>query len=356
MSLGPVMLDVEGLVLTETDRKRLLHPQTGGVILFARNYQSPQQLKALVDEIHSIRKPRLIVAADQEGGRVQRFKDGFQRLPAMGLLGDLYDRDQHQAIELTETVGWITAAELLFYGIDLSFSPVLDLGHKISSVIGDRAFHTDPDIIIHLANALIRGMRKAGMEAVGKHFPGHGSVEGDSHHVMPFDRRTLSTIESHDLKTFRNVMKTHLTGIMMAHVIYDQVDELPAGYSPFWIQQVLREQLKFDGIVFSDDLSMSGAASVGGYIERAKVSLDAGCDMLLVCNNPQGADEVLDYLQDYNNPVSQLRLVRLHGRPSASDKTLFNSRQWLDSVEKLQAFMQESELMQNNDLFDPTSN
>ena len=356
MSLGPVMLDVEGLVLTESDRKRLLHPQTGGVILFARNYQSPQQLKALVDDIHAVRNPRLIVAADQEGGRVQRFKDGFQRLPAMGLLGDLYDRDKQQSIELTETVGWIMAAELLFYGIDLSFSPVLDLGHKISSVIGDRAFHTDPDTIIHLANALIRGMQQAGMEAVGKHFPGHGSVEGDSHHVMPFDRRALSTIEAHDLKTFKSVIKTHLTGIMMAHVIYDQVDELPAGYSPLWIQQVLRGQLKFDGVVFSDDLSMSGAASVGGYAERAKVSLEAGCDMLLVCNNPQGADEVLDYLADYNNPVSQLRLVRVHGRPPKQNKKLFNSRQWSQSVEKLQAFMHESELLQSGDLFDPTNN
>lgn len=356
MSLGPVMLDVEGLELNEADRKRLLHPQTGGVILFARNYQSPQQLKALVDEIHALRTPRLIVATDQEGGRVQRFKDGFQRLPAMGLLGDLYDKNQHQAIQLTETVGWVMAAELLFYGIDLSFSPVLDLGHKISSVIGDRAFHTDPDAIIHLANALIRGMQQAGMEAVGKHFPGHGSVEGDSHHVMPFDRRALSTIEAHDLKTFKNVVKTHLAGIMMAHVIYDQVDKLPAGYSPFWIQQVLREQLRFGGVVFSDDLSMSGAASVGGYIERARVSLAAGCDMLLVCNNSQGADEVLDYLVEYNNPVSQLRLVRMHGRATIRSEKLFTSKQWSQSVEKLQTFMQQSELMQSNDLFDATGN
>ncbi len=355
MSLGPVMLDVEGLVLTDADRKRLLHPQTGGVILFARNYKSPQQLKALVEEIHSIRNPRLIVAADQEGGRVQRFRDGFQRLPAMGLLGDLYDKDRQKSIDLTQQVGWIAASELLFYGIDLSFSPVLDLGHKISTVIGDRAFHTDPEAIVHLANAFIRGMQQAGMEAVGKHFPGHGSVEGDSHHVMPFDRRTLGTIESHDLQTFRRVIKTHLTGIMMAHVIYEKVDEFPAGYSPFWIQQVLREQLKFDGIVFSDDLSMSGAASVGGYAERAKVSLQAGCDMLLVCNNPQGADEVLDYLSNYNNPVSQLRLVRLHGRPDKQHQKLFSSKQWLQSVQDLHDFMDESELTLSDDLFDSSN-
>lgn len=326
--------------------------KTGGVILFARNYQSPQQLKALVDEIHAIRNPRLIVAADQEGGCVQRFREGFQRLPAMGLLGDLYDKDPQQAINLTETIGWIASSELLFYGIDLSFSPVLDLGHKISTVIGDRAFHTSPDIIVHLANALIRGMNQAGMEAVGKHFPGHGSVEGDSHHVMPFDKRAFSTIESHDLKTFKSVIKTHLAGIMMAHVIYEQVDDLPAGYSPYWIQQVLRQQLNFDGTVFSDDLSMSGAASVGGYAERAKVSLAAGCDMLLVCNNPEGADEVLDYLSGYNNPVSQLRLVRMHGRPDKDNKKLFKSKLWKQSIEKLQKFMHDSELTQSGDLFE----
>ncbi|MBC8212690.1 MAG: beta-N-acetylhexosaminidase [Gammaproteobacteria bacterium] len=351
MSLGPVMLDVEGLQLSAADRKRLLHPQTGGVILFARNYQSPAQLKALVDEIHAIRRPRLIVAVDQEGGRVQRFKTGFQRLPAMGLLGDLYERSPLQAMTMAETVGWVAASELLFYGVDLSFSPVLDLGHKISSVIGDRAFHTSPDIIVHLANALIRGMNYAGMEAVGKHFPGHGSVEGDSHHVMPFDKRALITIESHDLIPFRQVINTHLTGIMMAHVIYEQVDKLPAGFSSYWIKQVLRDQLNFDGIVFSDDLSMSGAEFAGSYAERARLSLKAGCDMLLVCNNPEGADEVLDYLQGYNNPVSQLRLVRLHGRPGKQIKKLFDTQLWKDSIVSLHDFMHDSALTATDDLF-----
>ncbi len=351
MSLGPVMLDVAGLQLNDEDRRRLLHAQTGGVILFARNYQSPAQLKALVDEIHALRNPRLIVAADQEGGRVQRFRESFQRLPAMGLLGDLYDREAESALALSETIGWIASSELLHYGIDLSFSPVLDLGHKISSVIGDRAFHTDPDIITRLANAYIRGMRSAGMEAVGKHFPGHGSVEGDSHHVMPFDRRSLATIEAHDLAPFRRVIHTHLAGIMMAHVIYEQVDAQPAGFSSFWIQQVLRQQLGFEGVVFSDDLSMSGAETVGGYAARARASLQAGCDMLLVCNNPEGADEVLDYLQDYTNPVSQLRLVRMHGRPDKHNKKLFQSRQWKQSIEQLQQFLQRQEITESEDLF-----
>ena len=350
MSLGPVMLDVAGLALNDEDRKRLQHPQTGGVILFARNYESPAQLKALVDDIHALRNPRLIVAVDQEGGRVQRFRAGFQHLPAMGLLGDLYDRDEQRAIELSETIGWVASSELLHYGIDLSFSPVLDLGHKISTVIGDRAFHTQPDIITRLANAYIRGMRAAGMEAVGKHFPGHGSVEGDSHHVMPFDKRSLATIEAHDLEPFRRVISTHLAGIMMAHVIYEQVDAQPAGYSRFWIQEMLRAKLGFEGVVFSDDLSMNGAETVGGYSERAKASLLAGCDMLLVCNNPQGADEVLDYLQDYSNPVSQLRLVRMHGRPDKGNKKLFDSPQWKQSVGQLQQFLRDSELSETDDL------
>jgi len=345
------MLDVEGFVLTADDRKRLLHPQTGGVILFARNYQSPQQLKDLVDEIHALRSPRLIVAVDQEGGRVQRFREGFQRLPAMGLLGDLYDQDTQQGLAMAQTIGWIMGSELLFYGIDLSFAPVLDLGHKISTVIGDRAFHTDPEVITHLANALIRGLNQAGMEAVGKHFPGHGSVEGDSHHVMPFDKRSRDTIMAHDVQPFRRVIKTHLAAIMMAHVIYEQVDELPAGYSVYWIQQVLRRQLGFEGIVFSDDLSMSGAESVGGYSARAWASLEAGCDMLLVCNNPAGADEVLHALRDYNNPVSQLRLVRLHGRPVEKKGRLFNTRKWLQESARLQDFMGETQLAESDDLF-----
>ena len=351
MSLGPVMLDVAGLALNDEDRKRLQHPQTGGVILFARNYESPAQLKALVDDIHALRNPRLIVAVDQEGGRVQRFRAGFQHLPAMGLLGDLYDRDDQRAIELSETIGWVASSELLHYGIDLSFSPVLDLGHKISTVIGDRAFHTQPDIITRLANAYIRGMRAAGMEAVGKHFPGHGSVEGDSHHVMPFDKRSLATIEAHDLVPFRRVISTHLAGIMMAHVIYEQVVPQPAGYSRFWIQQMLRAKLGFEGVVFSDDLSMNGAETVGGYPERAKASLLAGCDMLLVCNNPQGADEVLEYLQDYSNPVSQLRLVRMHGHPDKGNKKLFESQQWQQSVAQLAQFLRDSELSETDDLF-----
>lgn len=352
MSLGPVMLDVAGLALDDADRKRLMHPQVGGVILFARNYHSPQQLKSLSAEIRALRSPQLVVAVDQEGGRVQRFREGFQPLPAMARLGELYDRDQGLALQKAETFAWVMAAELLHYGVDLSFAPVLDVGDPISSVIGDRAFHRQPEIITRLANAWIRGMRKAGMEAVGKHFPGHGSVQGDSHHVMPFDQRSFAEIEARDLIPFRRVIATHLTGIMMAHVIYDKVDALAAGYSKRWIEQVLRTQLGFDGIVFSDDLSMSGAESVGGYADRARRSLQAGCDILLVCNNPEGADEVLNSLAGYNNPTSQLRMIRLHGKPPLHAEGLFNSQQWQHAVNELQQFNQQKQLSDSGDFFE----
>ena len=352
MSLGPVMLDVAGFSLNDDDRKRLAHPQVGGVILFTRNYESPQQLAGLCEEIGTLRDPQLIIAVDQEGGRVQRFRDHFQVLPAMGQLGLIFDQDPHRALQLAENFAWVMAAELLYYGIDLSFAPVLDISDPVSSVIGDRAFHRDPEIISRLANAWIRGMKKAGMEAVGKHFPGHGSVEGDSHHVMPFDRRSFGEIEAHDLVSFRRVIATHLTGVMMAHVIYDQVDALAAGYSRYWIDTVLRGQLKFEGIVFSDDLSMNGAESAGAYPERAQLALAAGCDMLLVCNNPQGADEVLDSLADYSNPTSQLRMIRLHGQAPVSSADLFDTGQWQRVVEELQEFNRNLGLSDSGDLFE----
>ena len=331
MSLGPVMLDVEGFRLSDADRKRLQHAQVGGVILFSRNYESPAQLRALCDEIRALRSPQLVIAVDQEGGRVQRFREHFEELPAMGQLGMLYDSDQGEAIRLAESFAWIMASELLHYGVDLSFAPVLDIADPVSSVIGDRAFHRDTTAITRLANAWIRGMKKAGMEAVGKHFPGHGSVSGDSHHV---------------------VIATHLTGIMMAHVIYDQVDPQAAGYSRYWIETVLRGQLQFDGIVFSDDLSMSGAESVGGYAERARQALAAGCDILLVCNNPAGADEVLASLKGYANPTSQLRMIRLHARPAAGLSDLYNTQQWQQAVKQLQQFKRQQGLSDSGDLFE----
>jgi len=350
MTLGPVMLDVKGHELDEDDRRRLCHPQTGGVILFSRNYRDPQQLAQLCRKILELREPRLVIAVDHEGGRVQRFREGFQAIPAMGHLGDLYDDDPSQALQLAETFAWMMCAELLHYGVDLSFAPVLDIADPVSSVIGDRAFHRDPEAIAHLANAWVRGMRSAGMEAVGKHFPGHGSVEGDSHHVMPFDRRSFDAIEALDLVPFRRVIHTHLAGIMMAHVIYDQIDALAAGYSRYWIETVLRQQLEFDGVVFSDDLSMSGAESVGGYTERARQALAAGCDILLVCNNPDGADEVLESLRDYSNPATQMRMIRLHGQQSHA--RLFEGGDWNSARRELDRFNRRLGLAESGDLFE----
>ena len=350
MTLGPVMLDIGGCELNAEDRKRLAHPQVGGVILFSRNYRDPQQLANLCAEIHALRDPRLVVAVDHEGGRVQRFRNGFQAIPAMGLLGDFYDEEPEQAVRLAEVFAWVMAAELLHYGVDLSFAPVLDISNPVSSVIGDRAFHRNPETVSHLANAWVRGMRRAGMEAVGKHFPGHGSVEGDSHHVMPFDRRRFSEIEALDLVPFRRVIATHLTGIMMAHVIYDHVDKNAAGYSRYWIESVLRGQLGFEGVVFSDDLSMSGAESVGGYPQRAEHALVAGCDILLVCNNLSGADEVLESLQGYSNPTSQLRMIRLHGQPDNVE--LFKSQAWQNAFEELHTFNHRLGLADSGDLFE----
>lgn len=349
MSLGPVMCDIQGTVLSELDRKRLCNKQVGGVILFARNYESPAQIKALIEDIHQLRTPRLIVAVDHEGGRVQRFREGFQKIPAMRVFGELFDENETQALKATEQVAWLVASELLYYGVDLSFAPVLDIGDPVSDVIGDRAFHKDPKKITRLANAWVRGMQQAGMEAVGKHFPGHGSVKGDSHHVMPYDSRSFEKISHLDLVPFQQVIKTHLSGIMMAHVIYEQVDEQPAGFSNFWIQQCLRQQLGFEGVVFSDDLSMAGAESAGSYAQRAKLSLQAGCDMLIVCNNEAGADEVIDSLQDYNNPVSQVRLMRLHGHVKIQN--VFTSSQWQQAKQLLDQINQQSSLTLADDLF-----
>jgi beta-N-acetylhexosaminidase len=344
------MLDVKGYDLDEDDRRRLCHPQTGGVILFSRNYRDPQQLAQLCRHILELREPRLVIAVDHEGGRVQRFREGFQAIPAMGHLGDLYDDDPSQALQLAEIFAWMMSAELLHFGVDLSFAPVLDIADPVSSVIGDRAFHRDPEAIAHLANAWVRGMRSAGMEAVGKHFPGHGSVEGDSHHVMPFDRRSFDDIEALDLVPFRRVIHTHLAGIMMAHVIYDQIDALAAGYSRYWIETVLRQQLEFDGVVFSDDLSMSGAESVGGYAERARQALAAGCDILLVCNNPDGADEVLESLREYSNPATQMRMIRLHGQQAHA--RLFDGSDWNKACEQLDRFNRRLGLAESGDLFE----
>ncbi len=335
MSLGPVMTDVSGLTLTREDRELLRHPLVGGVILFARNYQDLPQLHTLLEEIHGLRNPRLLVAVDHEGGRVQRFREGFTHLPAPGQLGAIYDQDPRRGQRLAELTGWLMAAELRGVGVDFSFAPVLDLGRGVSQVIGDRAFHSTSQGVIQLARAYLAGMHRAGMPGTGKHFPGHGSVAADSHLDMPVDSRSLATIVAEDLVPFRQLVTAGLEGIMPAHVVYSRCDPLPAGFSPFWLQTVLREQLGFQGVIFSDDLSMEGAGLAGDYGNRAKAALAAGCDMVLVCNNRDGAKAVLAALDDYDNPMTHSRLIRMHGRHAPDAAHLRRDPAWRTAVTEL---------------------
>lgn len=328
MTLGPVMLDLVGPALTTQEREMLQHPQCGGVILFTRNYVSIDQLRALVDDIHAIRKPRLLIGVDQEGGRVQRLRPGFTRLPAPRSLGRIYDRDRKRALKLADNAGWLMAAELAAVGIDFSFAPVLDLDHGVSDVIGDRALHRSPEAVAELAHAYIVGMRRAGMAAVGKHFPGHGGIKEDSHFHMPLDTRPLADIFAEDLLPFERMIHYGLAGIMPAHVVYSHADSKPASYSRFWLREVLRHRLGFQGAIFSDDLSMGGAAQAGDYGQRAADALEAGCDMVLVCNNAQGAATALSRLDGYEAPASQIRLTRLHGQHHLSYESLRGSEPW----------------------------
>lgn len=311
------MLDVSGTELDADDRRRLRHPLTGGVILFARNYASSEQLSRLTAEIHALRSPPLVVAVDHEGGRVQRFREGFTAIPAMRKLGQAWDIDPQHARQLAHDTGFVLASELRAHGIDLSFTPVLDIDYGNSSVIGDRALHSDPQAVSELARALVQGLRQGGMSAVGKHFPGHGHVGADSHFEIPVDDRPYGEIESADLLPFRRLIAAGLGGIMPAHVIYPQVDRQPAGFSEKWLKTILRGELGFDGVIFSDDLGMEGASVAGGVVERARAALGAGCDMVLMCNNPAAADELLENLA-YAMPATSLaRLARMHGRQHA---------------------------------------
>jgi len=314
MGIGPVMLDVEGTTLTPQDEQRLRHPLVGGVILFARNYESPAQLMDLTAAIRAVRNPTLLIAVDHEGGRVQRFREGFTRIPAMRELGKIWDQHPKRAKHLAQQIGYVLAAELRACGIDFSFTPVLDVDYGSSGVIGDRAFHADPQAIADLAHSLLIGLRLAGMHTVGKHFPGHGYVRADSHLEIPQDDRSLADIEMSDLIPFRQMVNFGLTAVMPAHVIYPQVDQLPAGYSSIWLKKILRGELGFEGCIFSDDLSMEGATGAGGVVQRAEAALHAGCDMVLICNNPVGADELLAGLK-WDIPVtSKARLVHMRGR------------------------------------------
>ena len=314
MALGPVMLGLEGWELTPQERDMLRHPLVGGVILFTRNYHSPDQLAALTAAIHALRQPRLLIAVDHEGGRVQRFREGFTRLPPVRRLGEIYEQDRLRAKQLARASGWLMAAELRAVGVDFSFAPVLDLDHGVSSIIGDRALHSDPESVADLAHAYLSGMHKAGMEGVGKHFPGHGGIAADSHLELPVDPRSLTELAMTDLLAFERMIHYGLAALMPAHVLYPAVDAHPAGFSARWLQDILRQQLEFHGVIFSDDLDMVGAQAAGGPAERADAALTAGCDMVLACNDRAAAIAILDQLRHAPDPVTQVRLIRLHGR------------------------------------------
>jgi len=322
------MLDVEGLAVTPADRTLLREPAVGGVILFARNYESASQLNDLVSEIRALRSPPLLIAVDHEGGRVQRFRDGFTAIPPMRKIGHEYDIDLGEALLLAKTAGWVSGSELRAMGIDLSFAPCLDLDWGVSEVIGDRAFHKDPEAVGDLAGAFSRGLRSAGMAAIGKHFPGHGAVVADSHEKPAVDRREYSDVLDDMLPYDKLIGNELLAGVMMSHVIYAEMDPLPAGFSKYWIQSELRSRLGFGGAVFCDDLTMKASESYGTMPKRARLALEAGCDMILICNDRPAAQAAVSSLEEYSNPLSLVRLARLHGTGQILRESLLASEEW----------------------------
>ncbi len=338
-ALGALMLDVSATSLSDAEREVLSSPVVGGVILFARNYESPQQVRALCAQIKSC-NPNLLIAVDQEGGRVQRLREAYTRLPPMRAFAKLWEQDATQACYNAKSVGWLMAAEVLSAGIDMSFAPVLDINTERSEVIGDRAFGNSPKQVSELANAFMEGMHEAGMATTGKHFPGHGSVEADSHIALPIDTRSYAEIEAFDLAAFQ-LSKGHLDAVMPAHVIYSQVDPHCAGFSAFWLQEVLREQMQFDGVIFSDDLAMAGAAAAGGIEERVDAALKAGCDMVLVCNDPQLALAAKSHLETLALPLNP-RIGRMLARQNWSRETLFASDRWVQSKAVVDAMLGEA--------------
>ncbi len=337
MSLGPIMLDIAGVELEDEDSEILCHPSVGGVILFSRNYQSQEQLNKLVKQIHDLRSPKLLVAVDHEGGRVQRFREGFTELPSAATYGLLYDNNPDIARECSYAAGWVLASELRAVDIDFSFAPVLDLDRNISNVIGDRAFHRSPEVVAHLASVFMRAMNDAGMAATGKHFPGHGGVELDSHTDIPIDQRDYSTIFKEDIQVFTRLIDQGINAIMPAHVIYENVDSNAAGFSPFWLREVLRERLGFSGMIFSDDLNMEAASSISSdYSERAFNALQAGCDMVLICNNRPAAIEIINGRNYHINNVSQMRFAQMSGRKKIGFDELKDNLNWKKYVNYLQ--------------------
>ena len=310
IKLGPVVVDVAGFALSTDDRARLAHPMVGGVILFARNFESREQVTQLCSEIRALRTPRLLICVDHEGGRVQRFKEGFTRIPPMIELGQLWEKDALAACKQATHYGEIIGRELKAVGVDLSFTPVLDLDYGQSSVIGDRALHADPRVVALLARSLSHGLLLSGMGNCGKHFPGHGYAKADSHHEIPIDERSKKVILEKDAAPYGWMGET-LLSVMPAHVIYPEVDSQPAGFSEIWLKKILRKQLGFDGVIFSDDLTMEAASVAGNMQQRAQAAFKAGCDMVLVCNQPNSADAILSDLKWKRTAAFDRRLQRL---------------------------------------------
>jgi beta-N-acetylhexosaminidase len=351
MSLGPVMLDVVGKELSADDVKRLQHPLVGGVILFARNFENCAQLAKLTASIHAVRSPPLLIAVDHEGGRVQRFREGFTKIPPMREFGKIWDVDRKKAKELAVQAGWVLAAELRAHGVDFSFTPVLDMDYGDSLVIGDRAFHGDATAINELAFSLMQGLKKGGMQAVGKHFPGHGFVVADSHVSIPIDEREFDQIAQNDMQPFRQMIDEGLAAIMPAHVIYPKVDDKPAGFSSKWLQKLLRERLGFNGVIFSDDLSMEGASVGGDVTTRSLAALNAGCDMVLLCNRPDLANELLQKLEWKMSAQSIVRLAHMHGsRHPESMQHLHHNSEFVTALAHL-AMVGKPEPKSASDLF-----
>jgi len=338
------MLDIEGQSLTPADRVLLREPAVGGVILFSRNYASPEQIADLVADIRSSRRPPLLVAVDHEGGRVQRFRDGFSPIPPMRQLGRLYDENDTAALEMTRNCGWLIGSELRAVGIDLCFAPCVDLDWGVSEIIGNRSFHRKPDVVAKLAVALCRGLREAGMAAVAKHFPGHGAVVADSHEALPVDRRDYGGVLD-DMRPYEQLVERRdIAGVMMAHVVYSAMDSQPAGFSEYWIRNQLRSQVGFDGAVFCDDLSMKATGSYGSMPKRARLALSAGCDMVLVCNDRPAAQRTVDALHEYSNPPSLVRLARLHGTGAKKRELLLASSEWQAASSALQRWLERPQL------------
>lgn len=322
------MLDLDGVALSPADRDLLREPAVGGVILFTRNYESPAQIADLVAEIRALSSPALLVAVDHEGGKVQRFQDGFSAIPSMRLLGHEYGRDTAAGLELARQTGWLIGSELRAASIDLCFAPCVDLDWGVSEIIGDRSFHANPDTVSDLAAAFCRGLRSAGMAAVAKHFPGHGAVVADSHHRLPVDRREYGAFLD-DMRPYERLTSNGLiAGVMLAHIVYRELDDMPAGFSSYWIERELRSRIGFGGAVFCDDLSMQATAAYGSMPQRATRALQAGCDMVLVCNDRNAAQQAVAALNDYSNPLSLVRLARLHGTGHVLRESLLASDEW----------------------------